>query len=136
MDAKDWDGYPGSGCKFKDSSGWAVVTKVVYSSDPGHECQAVVTFEFMAGLALDAGSAGMAVDGGSPGGTSMDGGVRPAGGRMMIHPLETPPCSYLESNGVVVGGTLPAIRQDAFAGACPTPVYVFPTILNAQYMGP
>ena len=132
-DAKDWDGSPGSGCRFRDTSGWAVITKVVYSSDPGHECQAVVTFDFITRLnTLDAGSAPLASDGG----LTVDAGAHPTGGRMLIHPLENPPCSYLESNGIVVGATLPAIRQDEFAGACPTPVYVFSGVENSQYMGP
>jgi hypothetical protein len=87
----------------------------------------VVKFDFIAGLTRDAGSAPFALDGGS----TRDAGARTAGGRMVISPIENPPCSYLVSNGVVVGALLPAIRQDAIAGACPTPVYVFPVIENS-----
>ena len=128
----DAAGLPGSGCRFRDTSGWAVITKVVYSTDPGHECQVVVTFVFIAGLTLDAGSAPFALDGD----TTVAASSPPTGGRMLIHPAENPPCSYLESNGIVVGAALPAIRQDEYAGACPTPVYVFPGIENSQYVGP
>jgi len=39
-------------------------------------------------------------------------------------------------NSYALGATLPAIRQDEYAGACPTPVYVFPGIVGTQYMGP
>jgi hypothetical protein len=55
---------------------------------------------------------------------------------MLINPVESPPCTYLQSNGIVVDGVLPATRQDETAGACPTPVYVFPGIEHSQYMGP
>jgi hypothetical protein len=122
----------GSGCRFRDTSGWAIITKIVYSSDPGHECQAMVTFDFATGLGWDAGLPGFAGDGGTP----LDGGARVAGGRMLINPVESPPCTYLQSNGIVVDGVLPATRQDETAGACPTPVYVFPGIEHSQYMGP
>ena len=132
VDARNTDGLAGSGCRFRDTSGGAVITKVDSSPNPGRECMAVVTFDFIAGLTWDAGSAPLALDGGSTG----DAGARTAGGRMVISPIENPPCSYLVSNGVVVGALLPAIRQDAIAGACPTPVYVFPGIENSQYMGP
>ncbi len=132
LDATDEGGLSGSGCRFRDTSGVAVITKVVYSSDPRSACNAMVTFYFIAGLTLDGGSGPFALDGG----TTVDAGAPPSGGRMSINPVEEPPCSYLESNGIVLGAMLPAIRQDAFAGACPTPVYVFPGIENSQYMGP
>ena len=123
VDAKDWDGYPaGSGCRFRDTPGWAIITKIASSPSAGRECNAVVTFNFIAGPAMDAGM-------------PVDASAHDTGRGILIDPPENPPCSYLEANGIVVGATLPAIRQDEFAGACPTPVYVFPGIEYSLYTG-